>query len=128
MHEAPTVLTLGRSVLISGSAVRPAAWAVMVAMGQRRLNGMPHSRDLEELGTALASALGHADVPARPDMTTCEQPDVSVEEAALTLGLSKRQTRRLATELGGKLIAGRWMLNRQAILERKDHRGTDHPI
>jgi len=35
---------------------------------------------------------------------------------------SRRQTRRIAAKLGGRIIAGRWMLDRTAICEHLEGR------
>ncbi len=127
--RTPDVLTLGGSVVISGSAAKAAMWAVLVAKRERQRSGLPHSKALDDIGTALLAAMGQRDVPEPvPESSYEQQPDVSIEHAAQILGLSRRQTRRMATELGGMIIAGRWMLDRQSIIERKEYRDSHTPI
>jgi hypothetical protein len=56
------------------------------------------------------------------------EPTVTVDHASRQLGLSPRQTRRLAPKLGGKLIDGRWRLDQAAIddhLNGKDNTWTE---
>lgn len=47
------------------------------------------------------------------------KPDVPItaREAAVTLGISSRQVRRLAADLDGQLVDGRWQFNRSAVTE-----------
>jgi len=49
-----------------------------------------------------------------------EPPTVTVAEAARQLGLSERQTRRRAPQLGGKRIGGVWLIDQDAIAEHKE--------
>lgn len=42
---------------------------------------------------------------------------ISAREAANILGLSKRQTQRLATDLDGRLIGARWVFPLQCVTE-----------
>ena len=43
------------------------------------------------------------------------------------LGLSPRQTRRIAKKLGGQIIGGRWLLDMQAIIEHA-FTPSGHPV
>jgi hypothetical protein len=53
---------------------------------------------------------------------------LSAREAATQLGLSKRQTTRLAADLDGRIIDGRWIFSADAVTEyakgRNDDRST----
>jgi hypothetical protein len=42
---------------------------------------------------------------------------ISAAEAALIIGCSKRQATRIAVELGGRIIGGRWMFDRETVLQ-----------
>ena len=42
---------------------------------------------------------------------------ITAAQAAPLLGLSKRQTQRLAADLGGQLIGGRWLFNQETVRE-----------
>ena len=74
--------------------------------------------------TEAVAASGQLAVPKPPTLqaSIAMTPTVTVEQAAKTLGLSRRQTRRLAAQLGGRIIAGRWLLDQQAIAEHLEGR------
>lgn len=52
------------------------------------------------------------------------EPDVPItaREAADILGLSKRQCQRLAADLDGQLVDGRWQFSRAAVVEYQEGR------
>ena len=119
-NEVPGLLTAGGVVVLSGEAARATAEAMLIAVRSRRVSGLPRSRPYERLIAALVAAAGHVDVRTGDiaDAGVMQtQPTVTVEAAASRLGLSKRQTRRLAPDLGGRIIAGRWLLDDLAITE-----------
>lgn len=111
-------------VVVTGPALRVAADAIRIAARNRRLSGLPSSRLYDQLAqafsTAAKSATGQKDVPstAVPELS----PTVPVSEAAKRIGLSYRQTRRLAPKLGGRIVAGRWLLDDTAITEHLEGR------
>ena len=111
------LLVVGGVVVLSGEALDAVLRAVLIVARQRKLNGLPAGATWTNLADALVAARGHVDVPDTvvlppSDVTT---PTVTIETAAHTLNLSRRQTRRLAPKLGGRIIAGRWLLDHQAI-------------
>lgn len=111
-------------VVISGPALKAAADAVLIAIRSRRLSGLPHSKTHADLAAAFiqAAGAGQEDVP---DVVVAEtSPTVPIDEASKQLGLSKRQTRRLAEKLGGRVIGGRWLLDQAAITEHMEGRAT----
>lgn len=112
---------VGGVVVISGTAARTLCEAVLIAERARRSSGLPVSRDYSTLAAELhaaVSASGQSDVRAVPDPDPdVVEPTVPIEQAAAELGLSKRQTRRLAPVLGGRIVGGRWLLDQQAIRE-----------
>ncbi|KZS79940.1 hypothetical protein B4U45_18340 [Mycobacterium persicum] len=55
----------------------------------------------------VMSAAGHESGRAAAELEKREL--VTAEEAAAVLGISKRQVRRLASDLDGQLIGGRWL-------------------
>jgi len=116
----PPVQRLAPDVLLlTGDAVQALAYAVTVAQRARQRNGLPPSRGL----AALLAATGQPDTPPTPTLET--EPDwITTEEAAHMLGCSNRQTRRLAPQLGGRLTAGRWLLDRHAVTEHINGRTT----
>jgi hypothetical protein len=115
------LIRVGGVVVISGTAARTLCEAVLIAERARRSNGYPVSRDYATLAAELhaaASAAGQSDVRSVPDHDAdVVQPTVPIEQAAEELGLSNRQTRRLAPDLGGRIIAGRWFIDRAALNE-----------
>lgn len=44
---------------------------------------------------------------------------IGVRETAEILKLSKRQVQRIASDLGGQLISGRWIFNRDTVTEHR---------
>jgi len=114
------------AVLVTGPALRAAADAILIAARARRLSGLPSSTLHAELAAAFinaASANGHTDVRETATPPTL-QPTVTVEEAATQMKLSRRQVRRLAPLLGGRIIAGRWLLDQTAIDQHlEEHHG-----
>lgn len=115
--QPPLVITT--AVILTGDQLRTALTAVLIAARARTINGLPPSRAYNDLGQALAAAThGQLAVPKPVEAETPKmRPTVPIEEAAPLLGLSRRQTRRLAPKLGGRLIAGRWLLDEQAVQE-----------
>jgi len=118
MNDAP--LVAGTAVVLHGDTLRVALDAALIAVRARRLSGLPidNYRQLAlALHTAMMATNGHMDVPETPTVATSIAPTVTVEQAAEMLGLSRRQTRRLAPRLGGRIIAGRWLLDEMCIKE-----------
>jgi hypothetical protein len=117
---------VGGVVIVHGTAARTLCEAVLIAERARRANGYPISTDYATLAAELhaaASAAGHSDVRAEPDGdSVVVSPTVPIEQAAAELGVSKRQARRLAPDLGGKLVGGRWLLDEQALAEHIEGR------
>jgi hypothetical protein len=127
----PGLVVAGSAVILTGDWVQTTLQAVLIATRSRRHNGLPNNAAHTELAQALADAMaanGRADVPEPVDVQRfpAELPTVTVDDAAQQLGLSRRQARRLAPRLGGRLIAGRWLLDQTAINEHKEgHRWTE---
>ena len=116
------LVVAGGAVVLTGDWLHTTRQAVLIAARTRRVNGLPASAAHNALTEALADAMaanGHAGVPELVDVQRfpAELPTVTVDDAAQQIGLSRRQTRRLAPRLGGKIIAGRWLLDQVAINE-----------
>lgn len=113
------LLRVGGVVVISGAAARTLCEAVLIAARARAHSGYPPSGDYATLATELHAAMsasGQSDVRDLPDPDPeSVAPTVPIEQAAAELGLSKRQTRRLAPDLGGRIVGGRWLLDAHAI-------------
>ena len=126
----PGMIAVGGVVVLTGAAAKAAADALLIAVRSRRVNGLPRSVQYEQLAAALVSAAGHSDGRdsaaahhERMTITAATPPTMPVEDAAALLGLSKRQTRRIAAErLGGRIIAGRWLCDAQAVAEMAEDR------
>lgn len=114
-------LSTGPAVVLSGRWLNVARQAVHIAELARRRNGLPASTDYAALLVALNTAVsrnGHNVTDPEPVAAPSNQPDeLTVEEAAHMLHKSKRQTQRMAPRLGGRLVGGRWLLDRRAVEE-----------
>jgi hypothetical protein len=125
MHIAGLMRT-GEIVILSGSALKEARDSALIAAKHRKRSGIPY-RNYEalacEFGEAMAAG-GHSDVrsPAIRKAVIVEQPTVPLAEAAIRLGLSRRQASRLAPKLGGDKIAGRWFVDKAALNEHIEGR------
>jgi hypothetical protein len=117
----PGLLAAGPVVVLTGPAARAAADALLIAIRSRRVNGLPRSAHYDAIAAALVSAAGQSDgrktTAAQHERMEINPPTVPVPDAARDLGLSVRQTRRLAPKLGGRIVGGRWLLDAQAVAE-----------
>ncbi|MGV0740330.1 hypothetical protein ABQF35_28625 [Mycobacterium syngnathidarum] len=122
----PGLMRSGPVVVLSGPALKEARDAALIAVKHRKQSGVPY-RNYEalacEFGAAMAAA-GHSDVrsPAISKSVAVEQPTVPLDEAAARLGISHRQARRLAPQLGGRKAAGRWLVDEAALNEHIEGR------
>lgn len=83
---------------------------------RRRLAGQPIPSSVVRLHThVLMSACGPEHVGAQEESTTVEHVDS--HQAADLLGCSERHVRRLAADLDGHRIAGRWVFDRSAVTD-----------
>lgn len=122
----PGLMRSGPVVVLSGPALKQARDAALIAVKHRKQNGIPY-RNYEALACefdAAMAAAGHSDVrsPAISKSVAVEQPTVPLDEAAARLGISHRQARRLAPQLGGRKIAGRWFVDQTALNEHTEGR------
>ena len=122
----PGLTVIGPVVILTGPAAHAAANAILIAVRTRSVNGLPRSQHYDAIAAALVSACGHADDRPSPITDSIGVPDipptVPISDAAKYLGLSKRQARRLAPNLGGRIIGGRWLLDAQAVTEHREGR------
>lgn len=108
------------SVLLTGSTVHLVLGALKIAQRSRIRNGLPPLRAYVDLMRAMADN-GHAD---SDDTADGHHEDMTIEEAANTLGVSVRTTRRLAGGLGGRKVGRAWLLDRAAVLEHAEGCGS----
>lgn len=109
------ITPIERGVLLTGREIEVIVYAVRVAQRDRARNGLPRSRDLDQLAAAVAQAAGGQ--LDSPEQVEVETDLISCREAAGILGCSERSVRRWAPGLGGQLVGGRWLVDRQAVLE-----------
>ena len=102
------------AVLIDGRHLDALRYAIGAAQRARRRNALPPAAALDQLA-ALVAPPGHGDTPDEP---TGESDDMTTNQAAAVLGVSPRTVRRLASGLGGRLVGGRLLLDRQAVIEQ----------
>jgi hypothetical protein len=120
---------LAFGVVLSPEWLRMALADALLAARTRQANGVRETTAHREFVQALHQALAQArqyDVAEIEPVQSYPQtvPTVTIEQAATMLELSKRQTQRLAPQLGGKIIAGRWLLDADAIAEHLEGRKT----
>ena len=106
------------AVLLDGADLATLAYCIEVTQRARGRNGLPPSRRVNALAR-LVAAPRQSDTPDEP---IGEPESMTTTEAAALLGCSTRTATRLAPKLGGRLVGGRWLLDRQAVTEyvRKD--------
>lgn len=122
----PPVQRLAPDVLLlTGTAVEALRFAVVVAITARHRNGLRVPPHLAELAAELADS-GQSDGKALGDSNTETRHTrwITTEEAAQMIGCSNRQARRLAPQLDGKLAGGRWLLDRDAVLDHIEGRNA----
>ncbi|WP_142391424.1 helix-turn-helix domain-containing protein [Mycobacterium sp. ENV421] len=121
-------ITADSCVVLTGKWLDAAHQAVLIANRTRKHNGLPASAAYSALASAFSiaamSRVGQSDVgeTAAVQHFPREQPTVPISEAAEQLGLSRRQVQRIANKLGGRIIAGRWLLDQTAIDEHQEGR------
>lgn len=112
------VVVIRDAVLFTGRAVDLVLYAVATAKAHRRRNGQPPLQALVDLETSLAEAArGHAD---KPNEDECQPDYMTTDEAAQMLGCANRTVRRKAPLLGGRIIGGRWFVDRQAVIQHME--------
>lgn len=118
------LIRAGGVVVIHGTTARTLCQALLIAERARRINGLPPSTDYAELIDALhaVSDNGQTDVRAVPDLPPSNHDSITVRAAAHQLGICERQARRIAAQLGGRKVGGRWLLDEQAVREHRDSR------
>ncbi|MDH6247250.1 helix-turn-helix domain-containing protein [Mycobacterium sp. OTB74] len=90
---------------------------MLIAVRHRRLSGLPDSSTYHDLAQVFInmSDTGHTDVPE--PVAAQYLPTVPIDQAARQLGVSTRQVRRLASQLGGRKIGNQWLLDQTSIDE-----------
>lgn len=126
--EGPAVVILAPGVVVlRGSALVDVARALAAAISvvERRDGLVPHGK-LVRLKMIMDAEARH--VSACPQSDSPEQGPlenwVTTEGAAFLLGVGERHARRLAKDLGGRRVAGRWRLPRSNVEAASRERRT----
>jgi hypothetical protein len=115
----PGLLSTGPAVVLTGPWLAVARQAVHAATLARRRNGHPENPEHQALLDAITLAMSRNGHPPQPVAAPLIPPEqLTVQEAAAMLSKSRRQVQRLAPRLGGRRVAGRWVLDRRAV---EDH-------
>ncbi|OSC32053.1 hypothetical protein B8W69_02855 [Mycobacterium vulneris] len=122
----PGLTRVGGVVVLSGPALKEARDAALIAAKHRKRSGIPYLNYQAlacEFGEAMA-ADGHSDVrsPSISKAVAMDRPALPLAEAADRLGISLRQARRVAPQLGGDKIAGCWFVDETALNEHIEGR------
>jgi hypothetical protein len=118
------LVVAGAALILTGDSLKDALDAVLIAARTRTRNGLSDST-LLAIAKAIATAMsanGPSDVRSAPELQHYPQlvPTVTVADAAQQLNCTHRHVTRIAPKLGGKKIAGRWLLDQDAIDEHKE--------
>lgn len=110
------------AVLVSGRDLDALAYAVHTARRIRRQGGAPAHPDLERLAALLDDTATSSGDTRRPQEDTTadavgQAEHITTSEAAALLGTTRRQVTRLAPQLDGQFVGGRWLLPRDAVTE-----------
>lgn len=114
------------AVILTGDAKRAAAFAVNFTRERMRQERGSTSTQLDRLASMLSDR-PHTDTPEpAPEESDNSQSArlLSTGEAATLLGISERSARRLAPKMGGRFIAGRWLIPEAAVVQHIEGRMT----
>jgi len=121
-NPVPAVQQLGAAVLLQGAALLDARRFVTLGIRAASRDGIAAPPRVELLLRALTDSAaltdhGHADGPAWPTGAASDATDtITTAEVATLLGLSTRQTRRLARTLEARqLRSGVYVYDRTAV-------------
>ena len=126
----PPVLSLTGSVLLTGPALTDAYYLVAAGIRYTRHNGHPIPARFETLLTVIGeqrakSQPGQCDTLTPAPRQHCETEElIGSQQAADILGVSKRQTQRLAADLDGRLAGGHWVFDKKAVEAYAAQRNT----
>jgi len=116
--------------MIDRARLRESLYCANEVIAERRRRGQPIPGWLREHHAGLAtewlmSESGHeSDCGERP---LAKDELIPVSEAAEILGISERQARRLSADLDGRIVGGRWVFSKSAVIEYGKERSAEHP-
>lgn len=132
--STPAVQRLGSAVLLQGPAVHDLAYLVGLGLRYRStVDGTApaqHHLQLLSLLADMAEATltpdvreqGTSDVRSEVGSSDLKVKRVDTAAAARLLGITTRQTRRLASHLGGRRVKGNWSFDRAAVVAEAQRR------
>lgn len=100
--------------------LRAAYYCAAALIRDRQLRGEPVPTWLRQHHEWCESALAVSQTGHElgQDASQLEQDDlIDAKEAAVMLGRSKRQAVRLANDLDGRIVSGRWIFSRHAVAD-----------
>jgi hypothetical protein len=134
--DGPLMLGLGGgTVLLRGPAVAQLSQVLdgVIRLHERR-DSVQATAALRALQQLLAAETAQVALSARPfadvrkpaAVPMSPENMINTEEAAAMLRLSPRQVRRLAVELEGRRVAGRWVFDQDLVAAAAAERGITH--
>lgn len=90
-----------------------ARYCIAEVIRLRRLTGQPIPAWLRSLACAMSSPGPEKQVV----QSDSSKPEIGSAQAAKIIGCSRRHISRIHTDLDGRMVAGRWVFNEDAVLE-----------
>ena len=105
---------------MTADRLRCAYYCAAETIRRRQLTGQPVPTWLRQHFAEIDAALrvsrsGHGTDNAAAELEPVEL--ISAAQAAAIVGRSKRQVQRLAADLGGRIVGGRWLFDRTEVAE-----------
>lgn len=108
---------------MSDEHLRAAYYCAAAVIRSRQRSGEPipewlrrHYRRLDEhINMSRSGQFGHESDSSGGQLE--DDTLITAREAAELLGKSKRQCQRIAADLGGHIVGGRWLFRRAAVIE-----------
>ncbi|MGO9098908.1 MAG: hypothetical protein ACLP9Y_05490 [Mycobacterium sp.] len=117
--QHPGLMVAGTAVIIEGPMLKHALLGIQHIIQRRRHHELPVPAEWVALEAALTRAMSACPASDLPDTVIGDHGSqmVTTREGAAMLGVTERHIRRLAPRLGGKRVAGRWLLDDDALRE-----------
>ncbi|BCO47757.1 hypothetical protein [Mycobacterium intracellulare] len=94
------------------------------AIRDRELNQRHVTPCLRALFNRAETAMSRSRHESSCEAEQSKDVQITAREAAAILGLSKRQCQRLAADLDGQLVDGRWQFGRSTVVEYAKERNA----
>jgi excisionase family DNA binding protein len=112
----------------SDNDIRAGYYCVAEVIRERRRRGQPVPSWLVQHHIRLekqfrVSQLGHETTSARAELG--DDVPITATEAAELLRCSRRHVQRLAADLDGKIVGGRWLFSRAAVVDYAEGKADD---